>query len=392
MHYFIYPESDTTLYSASGSMNTGLDEILEIRKDVDDSGVKAKVSRILMKFDLAYISQSMHRGLITNPKFYLNLYDANPTDLSVSQSLWAHPVSQSWDVGEGFRFDSPTTTDGASWNYRTSETAEDWWLEASASLSGSVAQGGTFYSNVYASQSFSYGSQDMRMDVTPIVNKWITGAAASRYTNEGFILKRSGSLGNGAAESAEFVSGSGEEGDKKKYGNFSFFSRQTNTIYPPKLEVEWFDTKWSTGSLSPLDSDELDDLAFYMKNIRATYKEKSKVKFRVNGRGRYPTKSFSNTSSAFLTSKYLPSGSLENIGGDGVYYSIVDDKTADVIIPFGTGSLVSCDSKGNYFNVWMDAFQAERYYKFEFKVVSGSGTSEETIQFFDDDFLFKVTR
>ena len=388
MHYFIYPESDTTLYSASGSMNTGLDEILEIRKDVDDSGVKTKVSRILMKFDLAYISQSIDRGLITNPKFYLNLYDANPTDLSVSQSIWAHPVSQSWDVGEGFRFDSPTTTDGASWNYRTSETAEDWWLEASASLSGSVAQGGTFYSNVYASQSFSYGSQDMRMDVTPIVNKWLD----LTYTNEGFILKRSGSLGNGAAEAASFISGSGEEGDKKKYGNFSFFSRQTNTIYPPKLEVEWFDTKWSTGSLSPLDSDELDDLAFYMKNIRATYKEKSKVKFRVNGRGRYPTKSFSNTSSAFLTSKYLPSGSVETIGGDGVYYSIIDDKTADIIIPFGTGSLVSCDSKGNYFNVWMDAFQAERYYKFEFKVVSGSGTSEETIQFFDDDFLFKVTR
>ena len=89
MHYFIYPESDTTLYSASGSMNTGLDEILEIRKDVDDSGVKTKVSRILMKFDLAYISSSIVRGLITKPRYYLNLYDANPNDLSISQSLWA---------------------------------------------------------------------------------------------------------------------------------------------------------------------------------------------------------------------------------------------------------------------------------------------------------------
>ena len=40
----------------------------------------------------------------------------------------------------------------------------------------------------------------------------------------------------------------------------------------------------------------------------------------------------------------------------------------------------------------MDGFQAERYYKFEFKVVSGSGTSDETIQYFDDDFAFKVVR
>lgn len=386
MHYFIFPESDTTLYSASGSMNTGLDEILEIRKDIDTTGVKTKASRILMKFDLSYISQSMHRNLIKNPKFYLNLYDANPTDLSISQSLWAHAVSQSWDVGEGFRFDSPVTQDGSSWNYRTSETSADWWFPESGSSSGSLAQGGTFYHNVYASQSFKYGSQDMRMDVTPIVNKWISGPAASRFPNEGFIIKRSGSLGNG------IVSGSGQEGNKTKYGNFSFFSRQTNTIYPPKLEVEWYDTKWSTGSLSPLTSTEMDDLILYMNNIRGSYKEKSKVKFRINGRGRYPTKTYNNTSSAYLTSKYLPSGSVGNIGGDGVYYSVVDDKTSDVIIPFGTGSLVSCDSKGNYFNLWMDGLQSERYYKFEFKIVSGSGTVEETVQYVDDNFTFKVVR
>ena len=64
----------------------------------------------------------------------------------------------------------------------------------------------------------------------------------------------------------------------------------------------------------------------------------------------------------------------------------------DVIVPFGSGSAVSCDSSGNYFNLWMDGFQSERYYKFEFKVVSGSGTDEETIQYFDEDFVFKVVR
>ena len=71
---------------------------------------------------------------------------------------------------------------------------------------------------------------------------------------------------------------------------------------------------------------------------------------------------------------------------------MVDDQTGDVIIPFGTGSLVSCDSTGNYFNLWLDGLQAERYYKFEFKVVSGSNTDEETVQYFDDDFSFKVVR
>ena len=32
MHYFVFPEIDTTLYEASGSGNAGLDEILEVQK------------------------------------------------------------------------------------------------------------------------------------------------------------------------------------------------------------------------------------------------------------------------------------------------------------------------------------------------------------------------
>ena len=379
MHYFIFPDADTTIYSASSSKNTGLDEILEIRKDQKSDNTFIGVSRILMKFDLSYISQSIVRGLITDPKFYLNLYDANTVELSYSQSLYAYPVSQSWVVGEGFNADFPVTQEGCSWDYRTGANDEDFWVSGSQSYQ----RGGTFFGEVYSSQSFEYKTTDVRMDVTPIVNKWLD----ETYPNEGFLLKRSGSIGVGSA-----ITGSGEEGDSSRRGNFAFFSRQTNTIYPPKLEVEWYDTKWSTGSLDPLSSTELEDLVFYMKNLRTEYKEGSKTKFRVVGRGRYPTKSYSNTASEYLTIKYLPSGSIANIGGDGVYYSVKDSDTGEVIVPFGTGSLVSCDSNGNYFNLWMDGFQSERFYDFEFKLISGSNTDEETIQYFDDGFTFKVVK
>ena len=52
MFYFEYPLVDTTLYEAtpSSSTNTGLDEILEVRKDMNDSGTQIDVSRILIKF------------------------------------------------------------------------------------------------------------------------------------------------------------------------------------------------------------------------------------------------------------------------------------------------------------------------------------------------------
>ena len=127
MHYFIFPDIDTTLYQASGSMNVGLDEVLEVRKDLDASGENPKVSRIVMKFDLNEISRSVSDGTITNPKYYLNLYDARPSELSTSQSLWAYPVSQSWVEGEGFKGDNPKSEDGASWNYKDNGDTKTQW-------------------------------------------------------------------------------------------------------------------------------------------------------------------------------------------------------------------------------------------------------------------------
>jgi hypothetical protein len=379
MHYFIFPDIDTTLYEASGSSNAGLDEILEIRKDMTTSGGNVKVSRILMKFDISEISSSIINGTIsTDAKYYLNLYDAGSENLNVSQSLWAYPVSQSWVEGQGTANDNPITLEGASWRYRDGAAQKSFWL--SGSEAAVSASGGAWHTDVYATQSFKYESDDMRMNVTPIVKKWLDGT----YPNNGFIIKRSGSFGN--------LDTNVDEGNTDRLGNFKFFSRQTHTIYPPKLEVEWFDTKWSTGSLSALSSTELEDLSFYMKSLRPEYKEKSKVKFRIVGRAKYPTKSYSNTASEYLTVKYLPSGSKQNVGKTGTYYSVRDAQTDDVVVPYGTGSLVSCDSTGNYFNLWMNGLQSERYYKFEFKVVSGSNTVDETIQYFDDDFLFKVVR
>ena len=235
MYYFIYPEVDTTLYQASGSINTGLDEILEIKKDMKSDGSSVKVSRILMKFDLNEVSKSIVSGQIaTDAKFYLNLYDANPSDLSYSQSLWAYPVSQSWVSGEGKFHDNPRTGEGASWYYKDGSAARTQWDTAITS------SGATWYTASYGSQSFAWGTTDVRMDVTPIVNKWLDRT----YPNEGFILKRSGSLGNSDINV--------DEGSTDRLGSFSFFSRETNTIYPPKLEVEWYDTAWNTGSLSAL--------------------------------------------------------------------------------------------------------------------------------------------
>ena len=58
MRYFEFPTKDATIYQGalSSSQNTGLDEILEVNKTMNDVGSVTNVSRILIKFDIAYTS------------------------------------------------------------------------------------------------------------------------------------------------------------------------------------------------------------------------------------------------------------------------------------------------------------------------------------------------
>ena len=66
MHYFTWATKDTTLYEASASMNTGLDSVLEIRKDMNPSGTVIELSRPIIQFDLTDISGSIVDGTITS--------------------------------------------------------------------------------------------------------------------------------------------------------------------------------------------------------------------------------------------------------------------------------------------------------------------------------------
>ena len=220
--------------------------------------------------------------------------------------------------------------------------------------------GGTWYSSSFHSgssyyQSFTKYTDDLNVEVTDYVSEWIDGTR----TNNGFIIKKSKT----------------DEQSTTKFGSIKFFSSDTNTIYPPVLEVRWDDTTFVTGSLDVLDSD---DIILYVKNLGTEYKESSKGKIRVFGRERFPARTFSTTSNYKLV-KYLPTTT---------YYSVVDAETEQVIIPFDTNyTKVSCDSEGNYFNFWFNGLQPERYYKFVFRVDQNG-----TVKYYDDNFYFKVIR
>jgi len=386
MHYFEFGKRDTTLYSGgtTASRNTGLDEILEINKVVANNGSVQNVSRILIDFDLSFISKSIQDGKIpSTAKYYLNLYDATSEEVEAEQPVHIYMVSGSWKQGTGKLDHNPVTDDGATYQYRDHEAKTPW-------VTGSVlTDGGAWFTasvdgqyEVSSSYNLTFDKKDIRADVTDLVNNHIY--SSSVYPNNGFIVKRedSGSHGDHPSSSM-FDFDAGQEGDSSRLGNLKYFSRETHTIYPPKLEVVWDDSSWSTGSLSALSSTDLERLKVYFKNMRKEYKENSIVKFRVVGRELYPSSSFDATPTE-LTVKYLPSSSTE--------YEIKDADTEEVIVPFGSGSRISCDSDGNFFRVQMNGFQAERNYRFCIKVVSGSGTLDEQINYYDDNYEFRVVR
>jgi hypothetical protein len=369
MHHFIFPTKDSWISSGSNKVtgvtetdqNFGQDEILEIKKFFYNSSFDYQ-TRALIDFtglDFTSLSSSISDGSITSPKFYLRLYEAEGNqELSTEYELASYPLSQSWDEGIGKFGDNPKVTDGVSWDNRNNKTG-------ASSITWAGYSGGTYMSGSghQASQSFSYESPDINMDVTDIVNNWLSGS----YNNNGLLLRFSGS----------------QETDSTTFGQLKFFSKNTHTIYAPKLEVRWDDhlpcTGSNTGSLIQLTVDGGTDNYLYMKNLQESYKESDKVKFRVGARKQFIQKNFS-------TSVQTTSGSF--VPEDSGSYSIVDMATGETVIPFSDYTKLSCDSTSNYFIQWLNGFYPNRAYKILFKLKYDD--SQE--QIFDNNFEFIVRK
>ena len=221
MHYFEFAEKDATLYEVSKSMNTGLDEIIEVRKDMNSDGTIVNVSRGLIKFNLNYISESISSGLITSSsrtRFVLNLYDANSEELNVSQKLYAYPISQSWEMGSGRAQANPIIEDGCSWNFRDGSTIATTWKGSTSTLVGNTFASGTFTINNgnYQSQELNIGGVDFVFISGSVYNNSSTeiyissgSTTGSSINNLRDAINNSGSL-HGLAISASVYSTSGD--------------------------------------------------------------------------------------------------------------------------------------------------------------------------------------
>ena len=367
MIYSITSSIDATMYEQFKTVNSGLDEVLQLDKVISESTTnKTYNSRILTKFNLTHISKSIGSGDI-DPKFVstLKLYTHTAEMLPYSYNVEVYAVSESWNMGIGRAEHNPKTTEGVSWQFRQGYNTGEWLTSSFATgTDGSINTqttngGGTWWTgSTNTSQGFEYETSDLVVNVTDIANAWLSGSwnGGPVLTNEGFIIKRS------------------NEYDGNNYGNINFFSKETHTVYEPKLQFAWNDYSAVTASLTAVDLS--DDVFVYMKNQPDLIHKDSRERFRIAGRSRYPSKTYATASEALATT-FLPTNS---------YWAVEDYKTGETLIDFDdTYTKISCDSAGNYFDLWMDQFQVNRRYKFKIKSISG-----KTRKIFDNDLTFKV--
>ena len=132
MYYFLTASKDATIFQQQPTQNTGLDEILEVSKIY--YGSLKDVARSLVKFDTNTLSQSLVDGDVTMSVAELVMRETEPSEIALDYSLEINPVSQSWEMGVGTRFDD-ISVDGATWNYRDSGSD---WLPTGVPNSGSA--------------------------------------------------------------------------------------------------------------------------------------------------------------------------------------------------------------------------------------------------------------
>jgi hypothetical protein len=330
MRVFLKPSEDTTIYQKYPTINSGLDEIVEIGKLINSTdGTNEYASgscRILMNFA---VSSSMFP---TDAKYFLNLYLANARDVDKGQKIEIYPISQKWNEGSGYFYQITNiqTNKGATW--KNADTNISWSLN-----------GGTFTSMPSASVNVQQRPlKDIRVEITNIISPVILGSNTTPWN--GILLKYP----------------TVDETSPLVVSNIKFFSSNTYTIFSPKLEVVWNDQVFTTGSLKPIPST---NISILPKNIKQSYTDGEISKIYLVVRDKYPDKRYDATQ-RYKSIYYLPATS----------YFRIRDVVSDVeVYKFDIYSYISCDSGGSYIVLDTRGLEPNRYYDIDLKVEMPDG-------------------
>ena len=258
--YKLFPSQDSSIYSAYPAMNTGLDPILDVFNTFPSISPTPQVARSIIKFDQSEIEEVIDSiakvtGSWNEWSGSLKAYVAKATNVVLNSNLEIYPLSGSWNNGTGQYLDNKINGTGVSWVYEDYSGSRPWVTAGfppllTGSYSGSNnAGGGNWYTgsggytnvnSITQSQTFNLRStKDLNVNVTDTLKVWYSSSkdlnpGLIEIANEGFLLKWE--------DSKEFVT------ESAITPQLSFYSVDTNTIYPPQLEIKWRDVVYSTSS------------------------------------------------------------------------------------------------------------------------------------------------
>jgi hypothetical protein len=156
-------------------------EVFSLYGQVDTGSIEN--TRILVDFPVSKISED--RALLSIPKsgsvqFILKLSNAEHSYTTPRKfNLSVFPLSSSWEEGSGVDMEDYSDFDSVNW--LSASTTSSW-----------VNEGSDYIETIQLSQYFDRGTEDLEMDITSIVEQWLTGTLPTN----GFLVKLPDSLEN----------------------------------------------------------------------------------------------------------------------------------------------------------------------------------------------------
>ena len=290
-YYSIFPEKDATIYSHPNriGLNTGGDEILELLEEKSSNKEIYYPSRILIKFknnEIKDVIENKLTGKIiskqkNNCQVDLEVFSTEHKSLHANHIVQVYAVSQSWDEGTGRFLNNPSSSNGTTWDMRTStgSSARSIWSTSSFATNSTgsccdymISGGGTWWTgtNYVAENSFQNADNlDLSLNVTNFIQYFSSSyyqgeVYPNGIENEGFIIKKPIATECDASSS---------------FGELRYYSVDTHTIYPPKLTFKWDDSSYSHSGTILSSS-----LFLSLYNNKQEFQRKSKQRFRLTTR------------------------------------------------------------------------------------------------------------
>jgi len=223
--------------------NMGASDILEVFSVYGQASTgSVELSRILIKFPTAQMSDDRTAGDIPasgSVNFYLRMFNARHSQTTPRNfSLEVLPISRDWEEGVGLDMDEyfDFTNGNAGCNWMSASTSAKWTIP-----------GGDFYTASWGNTvTFTKGNEDIDVDVTELVEEWMSGDELSNYgalikligTQEGFFDDRTSDASIPNYNNGPILHN--VTGATTSYYTKKFFGRTSEFFYKrPYIEARW---------------------------------------------------------------------------------------------------------------------------------------------------------